>query len=98
MSRFEFFLRVFVLLLAVSGWAAFAGVYSRLHDTEDQLRDVTKAYSAAGRQNEEMGENFLKVQRSHESLVRMQNQKIKELESKIGTYELRLRQLGIIQE
>ena len=98
MSRFEFLLRVFVLLLAASGWAAFAGACSRLRDTEATLHDVTEAYAATARQNAELGQNFLKVQRAHESLQRSQDLKLRDLENKVNAYELRLRQMGLIQE
>ena len=98
MSRFEFFLRVFCLLLAGSGWAAFAGALSRLHDNDDTLRDVTEAYAISAQQNRELRENYQKVQSAHESLQRLQDRKLQELEEKVGAYERRLRQLGIIQE
>ena len=98
MTRFEFFLRVFVLLLAATGWAAFAGSFYRLRETEDTLREVTEAYAVTARANESLGENFLKFQRAHESLQKSQDLKLKDLEQKVNTYELRLRQLGLIQE
>jgi hypothetical protein len=98
MSRFEFFLRVFVLLLAASGWGAFAASLSRLRDTQDELVAVTEAYTVTAGQNEELGANFLKFQRAHESLQRSQDLKLKDLEQKVNTYELRLRQMGLIQE
>ena len=98
MSRFEFFLRVFCLLLAGSGWAAFAGALSRLHDNDDTLREVTEAYATSVHQNRELHENFQRVQSAHESLQRMQDRKLQELEEKVSAYERRLRQMGIIQE
>jgi hypothetical protein len=98
MSRFEFFLRVFVLLLAISGWAAFAGVFTRLQRTEDALTEARDAFYTSSRQNCELIENYQKARQAHESLERMQALKLQELQEKINAYELRLRQLGIIQE
>jgi len=96
-GRVGFLFQLLLILLAVSGWAAFAGTILRLHDAETRTKEAEENLQFAQDQNDRMREGSEALFHQQAGLVRMLQEKNQQLEGKVRNYESRLKQLGIIQ-
>jgi hypothetical protein len=97
LSRRAFLVQVIFLLIAVSGWAAFAGTYLQLLNADYELREARRDLHAAYDQNDRMREGQEEMLNSQQGLIRVLQDDNRQLRERLNTYEARLKQLGIIQ-
>ena len=87
-SRFVFLVQTCLLVLAVSGWAAFAGAWLRLTDAESAL-DERQA------QSDQIMKAADEVVTAKNNQVRVLASSLRDVEARLAFRENQLRQYGI---